>query len=65
MLEEGEGPIATNNNPDLRARMHIMPNSSWIVMLFRSWSDDCGKRLEAEVGKEEATSGEVVEGKGW
>ena len=32
-------------------------------MLFRSWLDDCGKGLE--VGKEEATSGEVVEGKGW
>lgn len=35
-IEEGEGPIATNINPEERARMHIIPNSSCSVIALRS-----------------------------
>ena len=72
MEEDGPGPIATNRRPDFRARMHMMPNSSWMVMLARSCSNSCScssvcdGRAWLEVGgRDEEMSSEVVGWNGW
>ena len=36
--EAFEGPMATNSNPQVRARITIMPCESWIVIVLRSFS---------------------------
>jgi hypothetical protein len=60
-----EGPTATNNKPLDKARMHIMPNSSWIVIQLRSCSDSRLSGSNEDAGRAEATRADVLLWKGW
>lgn len=60
--------MATNRRPDVRARMFMIPYSSWIVIADRSgnWSgSDIGTFSEVDEGSDALTCAAVVVEYGW
>ena len=60
-----EGPMATKSSPLDKARMHMMPYSSWMVMQLRSFSESRISREVGEGGRDELAREEVLLLKGW